>query len=428
MLDIRIFREETERVRRGLQARMMDAALADKALELDGARRELVTAIEAKKQTRNETSKQIGAKIKAGEDAEPVKEQMRILGDEIKAGDDRLREIDAELDGLLLNIPNLPHESVPVGGEADFRVERDWGEKPQLSFEPKQHDELAKTLGLLELERASKITGSNWPCFRGKGARLVRALLNMMLDMHVDQHGMTEIYPPFVVNRQTMTGTGQLPKFEEDLYRCDAPGENRENDLFLIPTAEVPVTNLHSGEILSADELPINYCAFTPCFRREAGSYGKETRGLTRVHQFDKVEMVKFVDPKTSYDELERLLACAEDVLQALGLHYRVITLASGDLGFSAAKCYDIEVWAPGAGRYLECSSCSNFEDFQARRANIRFRREAKAKPEFVHTLNASGLALPRTIIALMETYQQAGGTIRVPEALRQYYRADVID
>ena len=292
---------------------------------------------------------------------------------------------------------------------------------PTFDFEPKPHWELAEVLDIIDFRRGAKVAGSNFVLFKGLGAKLERALINFMLDLHVSEHGYTEVSPPFVANRPTMTGTGQLPKFEDDMYRCDRDETHESGDLFLIPTAEVPVTNIYAGEILEGENLPINFTAYTPCFRREAGSYGRDTRGLVRVHQFDKVEMVKFTLPETSYDEHELLLANAEDVVQALELPYRVVTLCTADLGFAAAKCYDIEVWAAAEERFLEISSCSNFADFQARRANIRFRREPGAKPEFVHTLNASGLALPRVVIAILENYQQADGSIRIPEILKPY-------
>ena len=420
MLDIRLIREKPELVKQAAIDKG-DRADVDRILELDAARRETSQKLDEQKRVRKESSKRIGAMMKAGEDPEELKEEVRLLGDEVKAGDVRLRELETELRGLLLRVPNIPHESAPRGSEENNRLERTVGEQRQFDFKPRQHDELGAQHEMFDFERGAKITGSHWPVLRGIGARLERALINFMLDFHIEQHAMTEIMPPFAVNRKTITGTGQLPKLEDDMYRCDV------DDLFLIPTAEVPVTGLFADEMLSGSDLPIYYCAYTPCFRREAGSYGKETRGLTRVHQFDKVEMVKFVLPETSWDELETLLNCAEDILKALGLHYRIVTLATGDLSFAAAKCYDIEVWAPGQEKYLECSSCSNFEDFQARRSNIRFKRDAKSKPEFVHTLNASGLALPRTVIALMETYQQADGSILIPEALQPYFGREKI-
>ncbi|KAA3660781.1 MAG: serine--tRNA ligase, partial [Calditrichaeota bacterium] len=319
-------------------------------------------------------------------------------------------------------IPNIPHESTPVGAsEEDNKVEKSWGEIPKLDFEAKPHWELAENLGLIDFEGGAKVSGSSFVTFTGRGAKLARALINFMIDLHVEKHGYTEVSPPFVVNRQTMFGTGQLPKFEEDLYRSDL------DDLFLIPTAEVPVTNLLAGKMLSNDQLPVYYTAYTPCFRREAGAYGKDTKGLMRLHQFDKVEMVKFVDPETSWDEHEKLLKDAEDVLQALELPYRVLNLCTADIGFSAAKCYDLEVWAVGVNRWLEVSSCSNFEAFQARRANIRFRREKGGKPEYIHTLNSSGLALPRTIIGILENYQQADGSVKVPKVLQQFLGTDIL-
>lgn len=421
MLDLQYLREHPEEVRQRAKLKNVDVDV-DTILRVDANRRETLQRAESLRHERRKLSEDIGKRIKAGEDAEPLKEQVRRLGEEIKILEDEAAELEAELKNLLLRVPNLPHESVPVGkDESQNRVVREWGEKPTFDFTPLPHWEIGEKLGIINFEQGSKITGSGFIVYAEAGARLQRALINFMLDMHVERHGYREVYPPFVVSRETMTGTGQLPKFEDDLYRID------RDDLFLIPTAEVPVTNLRREEILNDAELPLYYVAYTPCFRREAGSYGKETRGITRVHQFDKVEMVKLVRPEDSFAELETLVRDAEDVLQALGLHYRVVEICTGDLGFSNCKQYDLEVWAPGMGRYLEVSSCSNFTDFQARRANIRFRRDPKSKPEFVHTLNGSGLALPRTMIAILETYQRADGRVVVPEVLRDRMKCDLI-
>lgn len=421
MLDLKFIRENSELVKAGAQKKQVSVDL-EQILTLDARRRKLVSESDSLKQHRNEASKQIGQRMKAGEDPARLREEVRALGDKIKSYDDELRHIDTTLQSLLLTVPNLPHPTVPMGtSEADNRFVREWGVKPRFDFTARPHWEIGEQLGIVDFQRASKISGSNFIMFKGIGARLERALINFMLDLHVNEHGYTEVWPPFMVNRKSMIGTGQLPKLEDDMYLVE------QEDLFLNPTAEVPVTNLHQDEVLNGFDLPIYYVAYTACFRREAGSYGKETRGLTRIHQFDKVEMVKFVTPESSYEELEKLLANAEDVLQRLGIPYRVLELCSADLSFAASKCYDIEAWAPGMNKYLEVSSCSNFEDFQARRASIRFRPQAGAKPEYVHTLNASGVALPRTVIALLENYQQADGTVRVPEVLHPYLHTDVI-
>jgi len=421
MLDLRMLREETDRVRQGLAARHAAFDL-DRVLALDAERRDLIFHTEAMKKRRNEASRDIGRLKQAGQETETLQTEIRGIGDQIKANDERLRAIEDGIQRLLLLIPNIPHSSAPVGrDERDNVLVRTWGEPPQLDFPPKPHWELGEALGLLDLPRAAKLAGSGFVVFRGAGARLERALIAFMLDLHVREHGFTEIHPPFLASRQTMTGTGQLPKMEEDMYRIDA------EDLFLIPTAEVQLVNLFRDEMLVGLDLPLRVAGHTACFRREAGSYGKDVRGLIRVHQFDKVEMVSLTTPETSYDELERLLGFAETVLRRLGFHYRVIELCTGDFAFQAAKCYDIEVWAPGVGRYLEVSSVSNCEDFQARRANIRFKRDERAKPEFVHTLNGSGVALPRCLIALLESCQEADGSIVVPEALRPYMGAERI-
>ena len=421
MIDLKFIRENAAAVQKMLEDRHTAAAL-DRLLELDTAWRENLTNTQALQAHQNTVSQQIAQLKRAKEDATETITEMRELSQKIKVQTAAANTLKTEIDAILLTIPNMPEDSTPAGtSEADNTEIKTWGEKPHTGFELKPHWEIAEELDIVDFQRGAKVAGSNFVLFKGLGARLERALIQFMLDLHTTEHGYTEVSPPFLANRPTMTGTGQLPKFEADMYRCDRDEENPDSDLFLIPTAEVPVTNLFAGEILSADELPIYYTAYTPCFRREAGAYGRETRGLQRIHQFDKVEMVKFTTPETSYAEHESLLANAERVLQALGLPYRVVQHCMGELSFAAAKCYDIEVWAPAGERFLEVSSCSNFEAFQARRANIRFRREAGAKPEFVHTLNASGTALPRVVIALLETYQNPDGTVRVPAVLQPY-------
>ena len=421
MIDLKFIRENAAAVQKMLEDRHTPAAL-DRLLELDTAWRENLTDTQALQAHQNKVSLQIAQLKRAKEDATETITEMRELSQKIKEQTAAANALKTEIDAILLTIPNMPEDSTPIGtSEADNTEIKTWGEKPSTDFELKPHWEIAEELDIVDFQRGAKVAGSNFVLFKGLGARLERALIQFMLDLHTTEHGYTEVSPPFLANRPTMTGTGQLPKFEADMYRCDRDEENPDSDLFLIPTAEVPVTNLFAGEILSADELPIYYTAYTPCFRREAGAYGRETRGLQRIHQFDKVEMVKFTTPETSYAEHESLLANAERVLQALGLPYRVVQHCMGELSFAAAKCYDIEVWAPAGERYLEVSSCSNFEAFQARRANIRFRKEAGAKPEFVHTLNASGTALPRVVIALLETYQNPDGTVRVPAVLQPY-------
>ncbi|MGM9928044.1 MAG: serine--tRNA ligase [Bacillus sp. (in: firmicutes)] len=416
MLDVKLLRANLEEVKQKLQFRGEDLTDLGKFEELDSKRRELIAKTEQLKSRRNEVSQQIAIMKREKQDADQVIKEMREVGDQIKELDDELRVVEADLDRLLLSIPNIPHESVPVGdSEDDNVVVRTWGEIKQYNFEPKPHWDLATDLGILDFERAAKVTGSRFVFYKGLGARLERALISFMLDLHVDEHGYTEVLPPYMVNRASMTGTGQLPKFEEDAFRIEA------EDYFLIPTAEVPVTNMHREEILKADDLPIQYAAYSACFRSEAGSAGRDTRGLIRQHQFNKVELVKFVKPEDSYEELEKLTGNAEKVLQLLGLPYQVLSMCTADLGFTAAKKYDIEVWLPSYNTYREISSCSNFEDFQARRANIRFRREAKGKPEFVHTLNGSGLAIGRTVAAILENYQREDGSIEIPHVLRPY-------
>lgn len=416
MIDVKFLRTNMEDVKRMMQHRGEDLQDLGKFEELDQTRRELIVEAEQLKSKRNEVSQQVAVLKREKKDADHLITEMREVGDQIKALDEKLRGVEETLETLLLNIPNIPHESVPVGETEDDNVEvRSWGEIQEFKFEAKPHWEIADGLGILDFERAGKVTGSRFVFYKGLGARLERALFNFMLDLHVDEHGYTEVLPPYMVNRASMTGTGQLPKFEEDAFLIES------EDYFLIPTAEVPVTNMHRDEILSGDQLPIQYAAFSACFRSEAGSAGRDTRGLIRQHQFNKVELVKFVKPEDSYEELEKLTGNAEKVLQLLGLPYRVMSMCTADLGFTAAKKYDIEVWIPSYNMYREISSCSNFEAFQARRANIRFRRDAKAKPEHVHTLNGSGLAIGRTVAAILENYQQADGSVVIPEVLRPY-------
>lgn len=418
MLDLKHIRANFEEVKEKLKYRGEDLSVLGSFEELDQKRRTLISEAEVLKSKRNEVSEQISVLKREKQDADALIIEMREVGDNIKVLDVELREVEQELELLLLSIPNIPHESVPVGETEDDNVPiRSWGEHPSFTFEPKPHWDLATELGILDFERAGKVTGSRFVFYKGLGARLERALMNFMLDLHIEEHGYEEVIPPYIVNRESMTGTGQLPKFEEDAFKI--VGE----DYFLIPTAEVPVTNMHRDEILSVEQLPINYVAFSACFRSEAGSAGRDTRGLIRQHQFNKVELVKFVKPEESYDELEKLTSHAEKVLQLLELPYQVLSMCTADLGFTAAKKYDIEVWIPSYNSYREISSCSNFESFQARRANIRFRPEPKAKPEHVHTLNGSGLAIGRTIAAILENYQQEDGTIIIPKVLRPYMR-----
>jgi seryl-tRNA synthetase len=416
MLDIKYLRANLEDVKNRLQHRGEDLEDFDKFEELDKRRRELLVESENLKSKRNEVSQKIAQMKKDKQDAQDMIVEMREVGGMVKKLDDELRGIEEELERILLSIPNIPHESVPVGETEDDNIEaRKWGEIREFDFEAKPHWDIATGLDILDFERAGKVTGSRFVFYKGLGARLERALLNFMMDLHMDEHGYTEMIPPFLVNRASMTGTGQLPKFEEDAFRIES------EDYFLVPTAEVPVTNYHRDEIIKGEELPIGYVAYSANFRSEAGSAGRDTRGLIRQHQFNKVELVRFVKPEDSYDELEKLTGHAEKVLQLLGLPYRVLSMCTADLGFTAAKKYDIEVWIPSYGTYREISSCSNFEGFQARRANIRFRREANAKPEHVHTLNGSGLAIGRTVAALLENYQQEDGSVIVPEVLRPY-------
>lgn len=416
MLDVKVLRQDLGGVRQKLAHRNEDISALDQFEVVDEKRRQVIQEGEALKNKRNTVSEQVAVLKRNKENADHLIAEMKEVNERIKVLDEELRQLDGQLEQILLGLPNIPHESTPIGtSEDDNVVVRTWGEPRTFEFEPKPHWDLAQELGILDFETAAKVTGSRFVFYKGLGARLERALINFMMDLHADQHGYEEVLPPYIVNRASMTGTGQLPKFEEDAFKLAEP------DYFLIPTAEVPVTNMHRDEILNEEDLPRYYAAFSACFRSEAGSAGRDTRGLIRQHQFNKVELVKFVKPEDSYQELESLVANAEKVLQLLGLPYRVMSMCTGDLGFTAAKKYDIEVWIPSYSTYREISSCSNFEDFQARRANIRFRRNAKSKPEFVHTLNGSGLAIGRTVAALLENYQQADGTIVIPEILRPY-------
>ncbi len=409
MLDSKLLREHPDAVREGIARRGADIPL-DALLAREQERRTLLTEIEQQRHEQKLASEAFGRNKGSG--GPPAK--LKELSEAVKAKEQQLKQLEEAVTLELSLLPNIPHASVPSGDAANNRIIRTVGQKPPVSFQPKTHMELGQQLGLFDFERAAKITGSHFPLFTGKGARLERALIQWMLDVQTKAHGYTEISPPFLVNRASMFGTGQLPKFEEDMYRL------RDDDLFLVPTAEVPLTNLHRDEVLEAPTLPVKYTAYTACFRREAGSYGKETRGLVRVHQFDKVELVKFTTPESSYDELETLVRDAEAILQGLGLHYRVVCLAAGDLSFASAKTYDLEAWAPGLNQFLEVSSCSNFEAFQARRANVKY-RFAGGKPAFLHTLNGSGVALARTLICLLETHQQADGQIAIPKPLQPY-------
>ena len=413
MIDVKLLRENPDTVREALVKRRSSIDL-DSILAVETQRRALLHETEQLRAEQNRASEDIARLKKSKEDATTAIAAMQEVSRRVKELGEQVKLVEAELDDHLLGIPNLPDASVPVGADSEANpIVRTWGAKPEIAFAPKDHVELGESLGILDFERAAKLSGARFALYTGAGARLERALINFMLDLHTQEHGYTEVLPPFAVNSPSMQGTGQLPKFAEDLFHLEG------HDLWLIPTAEVPVTNIFRDEILSADQLPICYTAYTPCFRSEAGSYGKDTRGLIRQHQFNKVEMVKFTTPETSWDELEKLTANAEHVLQRLGLHYRIVTLCTGDLGFSAAKTYDLEVWLPAQNAYREISSCSNFVDFQARRANIRFRRDKK--PEYVHTLNGSGLAVGRTFVAILENYQQEDGSVIIHEALRPY-------
>ncbi|WP_046216670.1 serine--tRNA ligase [Paenibacillus wulumuqiensis] len=418
MLDVKILRNDYDRVATALQNRGKSLDLIAGFPELDTKRRELLQETEQLKNRRNTVSGEVAQRKKNKEDAEELILEMRQVSDRIKALDEEIRNLETEIDALTLSIPNLPHSSVPVGASEDDNVEvRRNGEPRQFDFTPKAHWDVAQDLGILDFEAGAKVTGSRFTFYKGMGARLERALINFMMDLHSEEHGYEEILPPYIVNRDSLVGTGQLPKFEEDLFKLT------DSDYYLIPTAEVPVTNYHREEILSKEDLPKHYVAYSSCFRSEAGAAGRDTRGLIRQHQFNKVELIKLVEPETSYEELEKMTANAERVLQLLGLPYRVLALCTADMGFSAAKTYDLEVWLPESNMYREISSCSNVEDFQARRASIRYRKDSKGKPEFVHTLNGSGLAVGRTVAAILENYQQEDGSVVVPEVLRPYMR-----
>ena len=420
MLDIKILRTEPDKIREALKKRNNDLAITP-AIELDLARREILTQVEKKKAQQNEISKKIPQMKKAGEDTAAIFAEMKELSNEIKADDEKVREIDAKLRDFMLRIPNIPNDSCPVGTDDSENEEiRRNGTPREFTFEPKAHWDIGTGLDILDFERGTKIAGTRFTVYKGLGARLERAVIQYFLNTHTER-GYTEIFPPYMVNRASMTGTGQLPKFEEDAFKV------QNNGFFLIPTAEVPVTNLHRDEILDGDSLPIKYCAYSACFRAEAGSAGRDTRGIIRQHQINKVEMVKFSKPENSYDELEKLTNDAEVLLQGLGLPYRVVCLSTGDLGFSSAKTYDVEVWMPSYNRYVEISSCSNFEDYQARRANIRYKETPKDKAQFVHTLNGSGLAVGRTVAAILENFQNEDGTVTIPEALVPYMGTDII-
>ena len=417
MLDIKYLRQNIDFVRQKMDQRGQKIDF-DSFLGLDAKRRDILGAVETLRNERNSVSKQVGELKKKKEDASALIEKMGDVSAKIKEYDEILRVTEEELNAFVMIVPNIQHESVPQGsGSEDNKVVRTWGEKPVFSFEPKQHFDLGENLNILDFTRGAKITGARFTVSRGAGAAMERALISFMLDLHTEKHGYTEVLTPFMVNAESMTGTGQLPKFKEDLFKIEGM------EYYLIPTAEVPVTNIYRDEILDEDKLPIYLVAYSPCFRAEAGSYGKDTRGLIRQHQFNKVEMVKFSKPETSYDELEKLTANAEEVLEKLNIPYRTVCLCTADLGFSSAKTYDVEAWLPGQNTYREISSCSNFDDFQARRAAIRFRRKDSGKVEFVHTLNGSGLAVGRTVVAILENYQQADGSVLIPEALRPYMR-----
>ena len=421
MLDIKRIRQNPEALTEAMRKRRGKGADVSGLIELDAKRRELMQEAEQLKALRNEESAKVPAMKKAGQDTTELMAEMKKVGAQIKELDEKIAAMDEEMNSMLLSIPNIPHESVPEGADDQDNVEmRRWGEVPSFGYEPKAHWDIGEGLNILDFATAGKITGARFTVYRGLGARLERAVISYFLDTHTE-NGYTEILPPYMVNRASMTGTGQLPKFEEDAFKVT------NTDYFLIPTAEVPVTNMLRGDIVDGDMLPIKYCAYSACFRSEAGSAGRDTRGLIRQHQFNKVELVKFAKPEDSYAELESLTADAERVLQGLGLPYRVVTLSTGDLGFSSAKTYDIEVWMPSYNRYVEISSCSNFEDFQARRAQIRFRREKGAKPELVHTLNGSGVAVGRTVAAILENYQQPDGSVKVPDALVKYMGCEYI-
>ena len=422
MLSIDIIRNNTKEVEQGL-ARKGEKLLINEIIKLDESYRSDLAQANEMRAKRNVASDKIAQEKKLGKNSDKAINAMRKLSQQIKVLEEKTQSSKNELDQLLLALPNIPHESVPEGkDEKNNQLVREWGETPDRDFKITAHLELGKALSLFDFERGAKISGSGFPLYTGKGAKLERALINFMLDFQTEQNGYKEIFPPFVVKPESAVTTGQLPKLADDMYVSE------KDDLWLIPTAEVPLTNIHQNEILSEDHLPINYTAYSACFRREAGSYGKDTRGFLRVHQFNKVELVKFVKPENSYKELEKLVGQAESILQSLGLKYRVIELCTGDLSFAAAKCYDLELWAPGEEKWLEVSSCSNFEDFQARRGNIRYRKNSDKKVEYVHTLNGSGVATPRLLVALLETYQNKDGTIAIPEPLQPYFGSEILD
>ncbi|MBU2541783.1 MAG: serine--tRNA ligase [Candidatus Omnitrophica bacterium] len=414
MLDIKFIRSNPDIIKKAIKNRGMKLDI-DVLLKADETRRDRIQKLDSLRQKKNEANNEITALLKQKKDPKGKIKKMKVVAEEISKLEAQTREINGKLKGLLLNVPNIPHESLPVGDAKKNKVVRSWGKIEKFDFKPLTHLQIVEHLDIIDFNRAAKISGSNFILYKKDGARLERALINFMLDLHTKEGGYTEIFPPFLVNRAAMTGTGQLPKLEEDMYHL------KDDDLFLIPTAEVPVTNMHRDEVLKEADLPIYYTAYTACFRREAGSYGKDTKGLTRVHQFNKVEMVKFVKPEDSYGELEKLVLDAEKVLQLLGLPYRLVLLSTQDLSFAATKCYDLEAYAKGSDTYLEVSSCSNFTDFQARRANIQYRRTSDKKLSYVHTLNGSGIATARTMIAILENYQQADGSIKIPEALIPY-------
>lgn len=424
MLDLRKIRNNPEEIKKALQNRGEDFkdSVIDEVIALDEERRSILVEVEKLKSRRNQVSAEIPKLKKAGEDVQPIMAEMRELGDEIKNYDTKVAELDEKIEYIMLRMPNIPNPQVPEGDTDEDNVEiKVWGEPTKFEFEPKAHWDLGTDLNILDFERGGKVAGSRFTIYKGIGARLERALINYFLDKHTFENGYEEVLPPYMVNRESMKGTGQLPKFEEDAFRLE------NNGYFLIPTAEVPVTNMYRNELLKGEELPIKHVAYSACFRAEAGSAGRDTRGLIRQHQFNKVELVKFCKPEQSYEELDKLVVDAESVLQGLGLPYRIVRICKGDLGFTAALKYDIEVWMPSYNRYVEISSCSNFEDFQARRANIRYRETAKDKPQFVHTLNGSGVAIGRALAAILENYQKADGSVEIPEVLRKFVNFDEI-
>ncbi len=425
MLDLKYVRENIDKVKEMLHNRNLSDSinLIDELVQCDDKRKSILPEVEALRRRRNEASKEIAELKRSGKEAPELVEELRKVRNKIQEMEEDLSKAEKRINDILLIIPNMPHASVPIGEDPSKNVVvRTWGEMPKFNFEPAPHWEIAETLGIIEFDRAARLAGSNFVLFKGLGAKLERALINFMLDLHTDVHGYVEIFPPFIANRTTMTGSGQLPKFEGDMYKCD-DGIDPKDDLFLIPTAEVQLASYHNGEILNGDLLPLKYTAYTACFRREAGAYGRDTRGLVRIHQFDKVEMFKFTKPEDSFDELESMVKDAEEVLQLLKLPYRVSSLCTADISAASAKTYDIEVWMPGLNRFQEVSSCSNCTDYQARRSNTRFRRGPGQPVEFVHMLNGSGVAMPRTVIAILENFQQSDGSVIIPEVLRPYMK-----